>query len=67
MVQDTESTNVDLVLELPEIDTLTWNRPNISSNVVTSNIESTLKNKSRAKEDDFDMLGEKDKTLEEYV
>ena len=29
IVQDTESTNVDLVVELPDIDTLTWNRPNV--------------------------------------
>ena len=65
--QDTESPNVDLVLELPEFDTLTWNLPNVSSNVVTFDVDSILKNKSRAEDDDFYMLGEEDETLEEYV
>ena len=60
VVQDTESTNVDLVVELPEIDTLTWNRPYVSFNTVTSNVESILKNKSLIEDDDFDMLGETD-------
>ena len=67
VVQDTQSTNVDLAVELPEINTLTWNRLNVSSNIVTSNIESILNNKSRAEDDEFDMLGEEDETLKEYV
>ena len=67
VVQNTESTNVDLVVELPEIDTLTWNRPNVSSNIVTSDVQSILKNTTRAEDDEFDMLGEEDKTLEEYI
>ena len=67
VVQDTESTYVDLVIELSEIDTLTWNRPNVSSNVVTSNVESILNNKSYAEDDEFDMLGEEDETLKEYI
>ena len=65
VVQDTESTNVDLVVELPEIDTLTWNWPNVSSNVVISDVESILKKKYRVVDDEFDMLGEDDETLEE--
>ena len=67
VVQDTESTNVDLVVKLLEIDKLTWNQPNVSSNVVTSDVDSILKNKSHAKDDDSNMLGEEDETLEEYV
>ena len=67
VVQDTESTNVDLVVELPKIDTLMWKRPNVSSNVVTYDVNSILKNKSHAEDDDFDMLGEEDKPSEEYV
>ena len=54
-------------MELQEIDMLMWNRPNISSNVITSNVNSILKNKSRVEDDDFDILGEEDETLEEYV
>ena len=57
VVQDIESTNVDLVVELREIDTLAWNRPNVSSNVITSDVDSILKNKSCTEDDDFDMLG----------
>ena len=64
VVQDIESTNVDLVVELPEIDTLTWNWPNVSFNVVTSDVESILKNTTHTEDDDFDMLGEEDETLE---
>ena len=67
VVQDTESTNVDLVVELPEIDTLTWNQPNVSSNVVTFNVESILNNKSHSEDDEFDILDEEDETLEEYI
>ena len=65
VVQDTKSTNVDLVVELPEIDTLKWHRPNVSSNVVTSDVDSILKNKSCTEDDDSLMLGEEDETLEE--
>ena len=65
VVQDTGSTNIDLVVELLEIDTLTWNRPNVSSNVVTSDIDSILKNKFRTEDDDSNMLGEEDGTIEE--
>ena len=67
VVQDTKSTNVYLVVELPKIDMLTWNRHNVSSNIVTSNVESILKNATRTEDDDFDMVGEEDKTLEDYV
>ena len=67
VVQDIESTNVDLVVELPKIDMLTWNRPNVSSNVVNSDVESILKNKSHAEDDDFYMPGEDDETLKEYI
>ena len=67
VVQDTKSTIVDLVVELPKIDTLTWNLPNVSSNVVTFDVESILKHKSHAEDDEFDMAWEEDKTLEEYV
>ena len=67
VVQDTESTNIDLVVELLKIDTSTWNRPNVSSNVVTSNVESILNNKSCTEDDEFDMLGEDNETLEEYL
>ena len=54
-------------MELLKLDTLTWNWPNVSSNVITSDVESILKIKSRTKDDEFDILGEEDKTLEEYV
>ena len=54
-------------MELLEIDTLKWHRPNVSSNVVTSDVDSILKNKSRVEDDVFDMQGEEDETLEEYV
>ena len=67
VVQDTESTNFDLVVELPEIDMLTWNRSNVSSNVVKSDVQSILYNMSCAEDDEFDMLGEEDENLEEYV
>ena len=67
VVQDTESTNVDLVVELLEINTLTWNLPNVSFNVVISDVESILKNKSCAEDDEFDMAQEEDEILEEYV
>ena len=62
MVQDTESTIVDIAVELPEIDMLTWNWPNISSNVVTYDVETIWNNKSSIKDDEFDMLGEEDET-----
>ena len=35
VVQDIESTNVDLAVELLEIGILIWNLPNVSSNDVT--------------------------------
>ena len=67
VVQDTESTNVELVVELPEIDTLIWNQPNVSSNVVIYDVESILKNMSGAEDDEVEMAREEDETLEEYV
>ncbi|EXB88471.1 hypothetical protein L484_001953 [Morus notabilis] len=42
VVQDTESMNVDLVIELPEIDTLMWNRLDISSDVVLFDVDAIL-------------------------
>ena len=50
-------------MELPEINTLAWNQLNVSSNVVTSNVESILKNVSRAKDDEVEMTREEDETL----
>ena len=67
MVHDTDYINVDLVVELLDIDTLMWNRPNVSSNIVTSDVDSILKNKSHAEDGDSDMLGEEDETLEVYI
>ena len=52
-VLDTESTNGDLVVELPEIDTLTWKLPNVPSNVITSDVESILKNKYQAEDNEL--------------
>ena len=45
VVQDIESTNFDLVVELLEIDTLTWSRPNRSSNVITYDVDLILTKK----------------------
>ena len=39
----------------------------VSSNIATSDVQSILKNTTHAKDDDFDMLGEEDETLEEYI
>ena len=52
-------------MELPEVDTSTWNQPNISSNVVTSDVESILKDKSHAEYDEFEMARKEDETLDE--
>ena len=67
VVQDTKSTNVDLVVKLPEIDILTGNWSNVSSNIVISDVDSILKIKSQVEDDNSDMLEDEDETLEEYV
>ena len=67
VVQNISSTNIELVVELPEIDTLTWNQPNVSSNVVTYNVDSILKNVSHVEDNDVEMTLEEDETLEEYI
>ena len=67
VVQDTESINIELVMELSEIDTLIWNQSNVSSNIIISDVESILKNKSLAEDDKFEKAREKDDILKEYV
>ena len=65
IAQDTESTNIELVVELPEIDSFVLNRDDGSSNVVTSDVDAIMKDKSPVG-DDF-INDEDDETLEEYV
>jgi len=65
IAQDTESTNIELVVELPEIDSFVSNRDDGSSNVVTSDVDAIMKDKSPVG-DDF-INDEDDETLEEYV
>ena len=65
IAQDTESTNIELVVELPEIDSFVLNRDDGSSNVVTSDVDVIMKDKSPVV-DDF-INDEDDETLEEYV
>ena len=64
IVQDTESINIELFVELPEIDSFTLNRLDVASDVVTSDIDGILKDKSAV--DDF-INDEDDETLEEYL
>ncbi|EXB99742.1 hypothetical protein L484_023272 [Morus notabilis] len=65
IVQDTKSTNIELVVELPEIDLFVLNRDDGSSNVVTSDVDAIMKDKSPVV-DDF-INDEDDETLKEYV
>lgn len=50
--QDIESQNIELVVELPKIVTLIFNRTDVEPNVVTSNVDVNLRHKSPV-EDDF--------------
>ena len=65
IVQDTKSTNIELVVELLEIDSFVLNRDDGSSNVVTSDVDAIMKDKSPVV-DDF-INDEADETLQEYV
>ena len=65
IAQDTESKNIELVVELPEIDSFVLNRDDGASNVVTSDVDAIMKDKSPVG-DDF-INDEDDESLEEYV
>ena len=65
IVQDTKSTNIELVVELLEIDSFVLNRDDGLSNVVTSDVDAIMKDESPVV-DDF-INDEDDETLEEYV
>ncbi|XP_024018059.1 uncharacterized protein LOC112090607 [Morus notabilis] len=68
IVQDTESRNVlELVVDLPELDNLTFDRPDIEANTVTSDVDAYLRDKSPTKdEDDFIDDGD-DETVFDYI
>lgn len=67
IVQDIESRNVELVVELPELDNLTFNRPDIKANTVMSDVDAYSRSKSPAEdEDDFIDDGD-DKTMFDYI